>query len=215
MKVLNKIALLGITAATLASCSFLKSLAEVVDTAGLLLAIPEEYELVEVKEEDKSDYQKLMDKARNHEEPNIDNVGAMHFWHLKHKNNLKDLVINDMYTFFVSRDESGEWYKDDNLNTDPKYDGWIYTINTYTLDNCLDAWYCSTNPTYTFVELDTEATKFYTRWNASFIEDAPGDKGICQYEYTFSWNNDGLLNNMSIEWIHDGINDRLEITCSY
>lgn len=70
MNKLGKITIGVASMFTLVSCSYLKSLMEIIevlDEATLLLAAPHTYETKEVPEAEKNDNQRLMDKAIGHE----------------------------------------------------------------------------------------------------------------------------------------------------
>ncbi|MCQ2798604.1 MAG: hypothetical protein MJ220_01860 [Bacilli bacterium] len=101
------------------------------------------------------------------------------------------------------------------VNGERKFKEWMYVIDTYTMDDCIDYFYNSTNPTFHFEEDAGKGAEIYNHYYCNVIEDAPGSEGICEYHFSWGFNADGKLNHYDILWRHDNIDDSINISCTY
>lgn len=83
--------------------------------------------------------------------------------------------VKDSYTLTWS-DEKRSWEYDEvwDVNGERKFKEWMYVIDTYTMDDCIDYFYNSTNSTFHFGEDTGKGAEMYNHYYSNAIEDAPG-----------------------------------------
>ena len=143
---------------------------------------------------------------------------SMNFWLKRFDYNKNEYTkdVKDASTLTWS-DEKATWEYDEvwDVNGERKFKEWMYVAETYTMDDCISYFYNSTNPTFHFGEDTAKGAEVYNHYYCYVTEDAPGNEGICQYEFFWGFNVDGYLNHYDISWMHDKIHDSIEIGCSY